>query len=212
MSIPLIGSNRWPLLAGRDDMVDVDDTGASDSALIIFERPAGKGCAGEGCVVELEGVCETMSLIVGCRDCMVGVAPTVGVSASFCFLRAEAEPSGLDVRGFRGFFSFAFSSPFGVPTTAFGSFFLRGFLTFSVLGVVVFLAFCAFWVEVDELEASGFENIKGLELTTIVSATPRLPFVCGEGTGDRDESELSSRTLPSIFENQFYNIDSRSRI
>ena len=189
-----------------------EDAGTSDSDLIMFEWAVDNDCAeGVFCVgfevvfcMGFDRVCDTMSLIVGCRDCTVGVAPAVGVSAVFCFLRAEAVPSGFDTRGLRGLFSFGFSSPFALVAAS-GSFFLRGFLTFSVLGVVVFLAVGSV-VEVDEAEPLGiFANIKGRELTTMVSATPRLPLVCGDGTGERDESELSSGTLLSIIvESQQY--------
>jgi len=120
----------------------------------------------------------TRSVIFGCFGCSLGVAvagldaDAADDSAIFCLFRAVG-PSGLTVRGLRGFFSFGFSSGADLPSAS-GSFFLRGFLTFSAVVVVVVLV-------VEELGVMVFlaNGVAELELTTpseLRNALPGLLF------------------------------------
>lgn len=121
------------------------------------------------------------------------------MSASiFCFFRDDAGPFGLTVRGFRGFFSFGVSlGLIGVSASA--SFFLRGLrAAFVGTGVVVAdvclaLAFVsAACAEFEDKTPSVFRDSNCGIATAMVSAAKPLPFVCGEGTGESDDPELSS--------------------
>ena len=139
--------------------------------------------------------------MVGCRDnCGVEIAAGAGVSvtAGFVFLRcADDGPFGLLVRGLRGFFSFGGSSDF-ILGVASGSFFLRGFFTFSVAGVVVFLAFAdAFSIAVWGTTPSDLRFFDKCATVMLSGKLRLLPFVWGDGIGESEESELSSNRLAS---------------
>ena len=68
---------------------------------------------------------------------VAGDAAGVAASESFAFFLEAAVPSGFEALGFRGFFSLGGSL---LGSAVVGSFFLRGRLTFSGAGAVVFLA------------------------------------------------------------------------